>query len=484
MPKRLVLVTLLLVMSCSLVARASCAHDQSPPCQSFWQADVVFTGTVVRTSYSDTYERSDGGGKWNYQDRIAHFSVDEVFRGKLEGQVSVVATVALVTAYVLPNGTSGSKWRSDADCAYKFKDGERYLVYATFRKTGDGTLSVGYNRTRPVAESVADLRYIRSLGQSRPLGRVYGVVKQVDRDLRKYDTAPPARFVANMEILLQGNNQEYRTFTDAQGRFELVDLPPGEYELIPKYPRELSADLPQKVRIVERGCVEANLYTQSDARISGRVYDDQGKPIPKIRLDLARADQDERDPNPDVLWAFADEEGRYEFKSVAKGRYVLGVRLNAIRDADFPYPRSYYPGVSKPTEAKVFELEEGQRIESIDFVMPARLASRTIEGEVVWPDGRPVAGASVLLTITEYPFNFASGGIGRTDQMGRFSVRAFAGLSYKVNAFVNLDDGRQMHAEPLDLDRANDIRNIKLVVTSNGGSCERCRFRYQPKKKS
>lgn len=202
-----------------------------------------------------------------------------------------------------------------------------------------------------------------------------------------------------------------------------------------------------------------------------------------MRLDLALADQDESDPNPQVLSAFADEDGHYEFRSVPGGRYHLGIRLNANRDADFPFPRAYYPGVSRPAEARVFTVDEGQRIEKVDFVMPSPLEPRTIDGVVVWSDGHPMAGARVSLMITQYPFSFSWGGSGSTDDAGRFSIKALDGLSYWINAVVGLPQG-QMHAEPIDLPAHGDVKDVKLVVTSPSGNCERCRNRYWPKRKS
>ncbi len=459
-------------------------EDPSPPCQAFWRAEVVFTGTVVQSSYSATYQKGEGVGKWNYRDRIAHFSVDELFRGKVGREVDVIATEILPTPITYPNGSSGMKAMGESDCEYTFKEHERYLVYAQFRKTGNGSLWVGYNRTRPLVDATEDLKYIRALDQSRPLARVYGVVKRSNRDLSNSGNWSPASPVVNIGVTVTGQNQTYKTFTDAEGRFEVAAVPPGDYEVALLLPQELTPISPQKVNVIERGCAELNFHTESDARISGRVFDAQGQPFPRMRLDLAAADQRLDDPHPQVFTAYADGEGRYEFKSIPKGHYVLGVRLNSIREPDFPYPRAYYPGVSKPDEAKVLELKEGQRIEGIDFVMPPRLESRTIEGEVVWPDGRSVVGASILLMITEYPFSFANGGGGTSDSIGKFSIPAFDGLSYWVNATTNLENGRQMHAEPVDLPSNGDVRNVKLVVTSPMGNCERCRYRYWPKKKN
>lgn len=480
--RNLVFATLIVIFT-GICVRASCGSDPSPPCQAFWTAEVVFTGTVTQVSHSATYEKGEGADKWHYQDRITRFTPDEVFRGTIGKQVDVVASVTMPTPIILPDGSPGSKSTS-GDCEYKFNQGERYIVYARFRKTNDGTLWVGYNRTRPLAQADDDLRFIRGLSQAPPrVGFLFGFAKRYEQELKSGGSPRNVSPIANARIVIEGAQQKRETYTDSEGKYSISDLPAGDYEVKAVFPDHLTSYPAQKARILERGCAEINFFTQTDGRISGTVFDAQGQPLPKMRLDLALADQDQNERNPQVLSAYADDEGRYEFRSVPAGRYHLGVRLTSVRDADFPFPRAYFPGVSKPEDAKVFTLKEGEKIPNIDFVMPPRLESRTIEGIVVWPDGRPFAGAWVTMMIAEYPFSFAQGGSGTTDDAGRFSIKGFNGLSYWINAVVNLRQG-QMHAEPVDLPAHGDVKDVKLVITSPSGNCERCRHRYWPKRKS
>ena len=478
---RFITATLLLIVSFQ-GARAECMMDPSPPCRAFWNAEVVFIGTATEVSYSATYQKGEGSEKWNYRDRITRFAVEESFRGKIGKQVDVIATETVQTAITLPDGSSGFKVMGESDCEYKFKQSERYVVYAQLRKTNDGTLAVNYNRTRPLAQADEDLQFIRGLKDAMAGGRLFGSVKRLEQEPWQRNSARPSP-VQNVSIVIEGEKQKRETLTDVEGNYSFVRLPPGQYEVSATLPAHLTSPPAQKTRIVERGCAEINFYTQTDGRISGTVFDSQGQPFPKMRLDLALADQDESDPNPQVLWAYADEAGRYEFRAVPAGRYHLGVRLNSNREENFPFARIYYPGVSQPAAATVMTLAEGQRIEKVDFVLPAPLQPRKIEGVVVSVEGRPLPGARVSMMITQYPFSFAWGGSGVTDDAGRFSLNAFEGLSYWINAIINLPQG-QMHAEPIDLPANGDVREIKLVVSSPSGKCERCLHRYWPKRKS
>jgi hypothetical protein len=134
---RLIAVSSLVLLSLSLSLKAQCMFDPAPACQLFWRTPVVFVGVATRTSFSATYQKGEKEDHWDYRDRVAHFTVEETFRGKLGPEVDVIATEILPTAITLPNGSSGIKTMSDFDCSYTFKQGERYLVYAQLRGTND-----------------------------------------------------------------------------------------------------------------------------------------------------------------------------------------------------------------------------------------------------------------------------------------------------------------------------------------------------------
>ena len=394
---------LLLLLCLGINASASCFFDPSPPCQAFWRAEVVFSGTATKVFSSAIYQKGEGEEKWDYRDRITRFTVTDIFRGRIGKQVDVIASEILTTSFTRADGAQVTKSMGHSDCEYKFNEGEHYLVYASFRKTNDGTLWVGYNRTRPLSQADEDLDFIRGLNHAAAAGRVYGFARQHQHELKNGGHTRIVGPVSNARVVVAGAKQEYGAFTDSEGRYAISGLPPGEYQVSAIFPAHLTSHPARMIRVVERGCAEVNFFTEADGRISGTVLDALGRPVPKMRLDLALADQDQSDPNPQLFLAHADEEGRYEFKSIPPGRYHLGIRLNANRDSGFPYARTYYPSAPNPETATVFELQEGQRIENVDFVMPPPLAPRTIEGTVVWPDGRPVVGAGVSLMITEYP---------------------------------------------------------------------------------
>ena len=151
-------------------------------------------------------------------------------------------------------------------------------------------------------------------------------------------------------------------------------------------------------------------------------------------------------------------------KLVKPGRYHLGVRIaGSAGSTHVPYPQTYYPGVKDRSEATVFTVTEGQRIELEELILPARFVDRTLNGIVVDADGTPVAGAVVWLKERQY--NDADMPYRReTDSEGRFSYPVFEGIKYELNAYVDSAERREKSAGPLEIVITSNPEPIKLVL--------------------
>jgi hypothetical protein len=87
--------------------------------------------------------------------------------------------------------------------------------------------------------------------------------------------------------------------------------------------------------------------------------------------------------------------------------------------------------------AIVIETKEGQKSELRDFVLPEKLTVATIEGIVVWPDGRAVKRGNVMAHDVEFPdSNVGSIEFGSD---GRFALQLFMGRRYKGYAITSND---------------------------------------------
>ncbi|MCA1576729.1 MAG: hypothetical protein LC794_05120 [Acidobacteria bacterium] len=188
---------------CVLIAFVSLATDalgscpmsgQGPPCWEYWQTQAVFIATANRVVITSNNTELAFGP---YVSSTVYFTVEEAFKG-VEG-----TGIVLNLDY----------------CGYRFKEGERYLVYA-HRNSNNNELDVraGNTRTRPLSEAAEDLAYIRGLASAEPGSRLFGKVVQQAHKLKENRFAvEPLRKVT---VTLEGNNERREVVTDNEGRYE------------------------------------------------------------------------------------------------------------------------------------------------------------------------------------------------------------------------------------------------------------------------
>ena len=157
-----------------------------------------------------------------------------------------------------------------------------------------------------------------------------------------------------------------------QGRFEVGDLIQGErFDLQVQLPGYRSATLPG----VRAPTIEPiALVLQQAARVSGRVVDTDGAPIPGARV---TADPEGSDAGP-LPTAQSGREGGFSLDDVAPGPN----RLTA-------FARGYLQ-----VDPVVLEVPPGGELDEVQVVL--RRGTATVEGRVSGSEDEPVAGARVF----------------------------------------------------------------------------------------
>lgn len=448
-------VVLLLLFSARTIHACSCL-DLGPPCQAFGAASAVFTGRV--TEITSTGNDKPGRG---YQKKLVRFAVSQAHLG-ISGTSAETVT-----------GSGGG------DCGYPFKVGESYLVYAQLNAE-DNKLYAGIcSRTRPLSEAREDLDYLKSRATSETGATIYGVVNKFRRQNLEgpHEQLGP---MVNTRVTVEGSTGRVESITDAKGEFRVTRLPAGSYNVRLMVPEGLwSSDRERKVEVKDKGCALVNFNVESNTSLSGKVLDENGGPASKIMVDLVPSNQINDRYQRDHLYVYSDEEGRFEFRSLPPGKYFLGVRLNRMVEPAFPYPRTFYPGTQQLARTRPITIDEGKSLEGYTIQLPQKLTARKIAGVVVWPDGRPVAKASLCFEEVEYAESSLcfSGDLKVDENDGGFSFTALEGLRYLLRAHVNVAGApsRQRHAEPVEVPAKGDISDIKLVITEPDGSCTQCR---------
>jgi len=407
-----------------------------PPCQEFWQADAVFVGQVKAKDLKARYEKGINGEELRVFGRgeaRVTFTITEAFRGAPGKEVDI--------------------FTNDGAYAYEFENDGVYLVYATENPKGSGKLyTSGCSRTQKYSESSPDIAYAKSLASATPGGVIFGSVIH-DRDDR--DSRGP---LANVRVIVTGKDKQVEAKTDDEGRYKTPSLPAGEYTVRAEPPQGMS-EVERKVTVADRGCAEVSFLPRWDGRLSGIVYDAEGRPATGVSIYLVKAEKLGMDW---MIFAQSDENSKYEVKGIQPGRYRIVLQhigLNASQRKTI----FYHPGVSDPEQAYIISFGEGQVISHFALRLPVLPRLKTIEGIVLDTDGNPLAG--VLVSHGAPNANMMSDV--KTDKYGRFSFNAYEGAKYSARVIIDLGDSEYAYFKWSDVPADTEKAPMKIVIDPN-----------------
>ena len=398
-------VFLLLAPGASPLHACQCMSS-GPPCQNYFQSDVVFVGTVR----SITPVADD-----DYQSRLRVEFDNAVPSRGVEG-----ASVTVFTA------------EDAAACGYAFRRGERYVVYA--RRSNDGARIHASicSRTRPLAEGSEDLKFFDTLAIPAFSPRVFGSITHRDRDpvTRDPRNAGP---VADVVLTLRGAGRSFQARTGRDGRYEFTGAAPGRYVLTGVAPPVFSSEpLKEEFELRDvRACHQADFALQYDSRISGSIVDAGGRPLVNAVVELTPVEKIGARYVPSEI-AVSDQEGNFELTEVPPGRYVLGVHLPLSPD-DVVSPTRFHPDASDPAQATVIDVQAGERVGLDRMVIPPPTRAHRVTGRITFQDGKPAAGVTVSLEDGHQPWKRVAAEI-QTSADGSFSFVVHEGLAYVANA--------------------------------------------------
>ena len=160
-----------------------------------------------------------------------------------------------------------------------------------------------------------------------------------------------------------------------------------------------------------------------------------------------------------VDYAYSDEEGRYEFKRIPPGRYVLGIRFDGMTSQNRPFPAMFYPGVIDRSQAKIFSIGRGQVIVDHNLEMPPLPLEFEVAGNVVWSDGKPAVGARVGYLVEKDSVVYAANMNG-----ANFSFKVYEGLKLTLNASIEPANGKAVYSDWANVTVAPGAPSIRLVL--------------------
>lgn len=139
---------------------------------------------------------------------------------------------------------------------------------------------------------------------------------------------------------------------------------------------------------------------------------------------------------------------------------------DGVISSEEPFPLGYFPGVFEKEKATVLTFVSGDRLQDFDIHIPSQRPTKTIQGRLLFSDGRPVDAESVEFVSEEKPDQKQDEVRAKTDAEGRFSLRVLEGLKGTLHGYIYSISGQYENCPKLDaLIRAHkDIETKKLKL--------------------
>jgi hypothetical protein len=452
MPKSLVYLALISLFSLFPDnANAGKLHFIHSVCEEYQSAAAVFTAYVTDVQRAEKKSNSTNAiRRW----ATISMKIEQAFKGVKESDI-VFTQIG-----------------DFEDCSLTFTTGERWLIYAIRDPKTNALRPMECSRNRKVELASSDIRYIQALPEIATKTRLAGSIAQYMPEWsRSYRYFKPLSGIKVTVTNQQGDS--YEGYSEADGFYEFAGLPAGTYKIhtdIPKYLKVL--DFGKKdveVTLIERGCAEANISAISEGSISGKVTDQEGKSVPNLRITLISADEK---PYPIEYTVFVlkitDEQGQFEIKELPPGNYFIGINIDSQPSGQAPFPGTFYPGVSTRSQATTLTLAEGEKISNLTLRLPARLATRVIEGTLVYSDGQVVNQGYVHFSDSDKTRTYMIYATSKVSEDGRFSLRVLKDMAGWIHAYGSEHPkafGQGIsYVMPMKIEAIEDIKNLKIII--------------------
>lgn len=226
------------------------------------------------------------------------------------------------------------------------------------------------------------------------------------------DTGAPIRG-AEIRLSMDGRFSRLAT-TNAEGRYEIRNLPAGAYKLIVSKSGFISLEFGQRrpfetastITLREGEAAAGNIALIRGGAIFGHVHDTEGEPAIGARVQVLRVRSEGGRRRLLVVGAGdqTDDTGAFRIYGLPPGEYYVSAATGLI-DAVKRDPPVYYPGTWNFAEAQPITLGAGEQA-SADFQIVDSVRAAMVSGVVVNSSGAPAPGAMVNLnsdTISQAP---------------------------------------------------------------------------------
>ena len=286
--------------------------------------------------------------------------------------------------------------------------------------------------------------------------------------------------------------------TDAQGRYEIKDLPAGRYTLSATKSGYVSMQYGQRrpgnapgtpLEIADTQIAEkVSFALPRGAAVGGRIVDEFGEPVSTVQVMAARymfqagsrrLVQAGAEGGSDRT----DDQGSYRLYGLPPGEYYITASLRNMSMNFGPaqvsqgpmdgYAPTYYPGTTSLGEAQRVTVRAAQDLQNVSFALAAARLSR-VSGRALNASGEPMIGAQVMAQSRDS--NMAMAMMMRGSSMvrpdGTFQISGLAPGSYTLNVQPmrmgpNVDPNPEIGRLDVTVS-GGDLENL-LIVAARGG---------------
>jgi hypothetical protein len=289
------------------------------------------------------------------------------------------------------------------------------------------------------------------------------------------DSGQPLRH-AQVSVSGTENRVNRSTATDAEGRYEFIDVPAGRYNIYStkggyvrlSYGQTRPQQAGKPLEVLEGQRVDRlDFALVRGSVIAGRILDEYGDPVPDATVTTMRfqTTNGRRRLAPSGRSATSNDIGEFRIFGIDAGQYYLSA---TARYAGLPpeledrpgYAQTYFPGTPDATAAQQITVGAGRTFENVVIpLVPARLARVT--GSALNSSGRPLTG-SVRLDTREFYGAGQGGAAIRPD--GTFTINDVAPGDYVVIAESNGATGDNPYASANITVGGEDVSGVQLIT--------------------
>lgn len=379
-----------------------------------------------------------------------------------------------------------------ADCVWTFDEksvGDEYLFYlgekprdskvfdGMISSTSSGNLSVSdgvwvastCSRSGSTKYRAGDVKYLENISKVRGKTRLSGILSQFIAASTDEEESR-SNSLANFKVKISGNGKNIELKTDENGFYEVYDLPAGKYTITPEkiVGYETAENNSITVDVKAKAHTEQNFYYRIKNRVSGKLFDANGKPLKDVCLHLIPA----RGKKPQFFYegTCTDPDGSFELDEIPAGNYLLIINDDGEISADEPFGTFYYPSAVNRADASIIAVGAGDLIDNLIVNAPNTAETITISGVLLFENGKPAVDESVefysdesLAKQKDEEYKTADSRE-TADKDGRFAIRILKGQKGKLFGSTTTFDGEYENCPKLEkILRARDTEGNGII---------------------